>query len=120
LCGRFGLWANPKQVADHFQLQEPLPFTPRYNIAPSHEVLAVGQTREGTRKAAWLRWGLVPHWARDEKVGYKMINARAVTIVTTRANEAMDELHDRMSVVIWNGKFDLWLDKSVEDQDQLL
>ena len=77
MCGRFGLWANPKQIADHFQLQEPLPFVPRYNIAPSQEVLAVGQTREGQRKQTWLRWGLVPHWAKDEKVGYKMINARA-------------------------------------------
>ncbi|MDZ7761699.1 MAG: SOS response-associated peptidase [Desulfovermiculus sp.] len=189
MCGRFGLWANPKQVADHFQLQEQLPFTPRYNIAPSQEVLAVGQTEEGTRKAAWLRWGLVPHWAKDEKMGYKMINARAetiftkpayktpakrhrclipascffewqrsdkgskkqpycirpkdeglfafagvwehwqdkeagkkinsYTIVTTRANKAVAELHDRMPVVIWKENFDLWLNRSVVDPEQL-
>ncbi len=60
MCGRFGLWATPKQVADHFQLQESLPFTPRYNIAPSQEILAVGKTMEGKQKATWLRWGLVP------------------------------------------------------------
>jgi putative SOS response-associated peptidase YedK len=66
MCGRFGLWATPKQVTDHFQLQEPLPFTPRYNIALSQEILVLGQTREGKRKAAWLRWGRVPHWAKED------------------------------------------------------
>ena len=66
MCRRFGLWATPKHVADHFQLQEPLPFAPGYNIAPSQEILAVGQTWEGKRKAAWLRWGLVPHWAKED------------------------------------------------------
>ena len=188
MCGRFGLWANPKQVADHFQLQEPLPFTTRYNIAPSQEILAVGQTREEKRKAAWLRWGLVPHWAKEQKIAYKMINARAetiftkpaykaaakrhrclipascffewqrkevnkkqpycirpknedlfafaglwehwedqeasrkidsCTIVTTRANEAVAELHDRMPVIIGIEDFDLWLDRSMQDSGKL-
>jgi putative SOS response-associated peptidase YedK len=48
----------------------------------------VGQTREGQRKAAWLRWGLLPHWAKDEKAGYKMINAREETIFTKPAYKA--------------------------------
>ena len=66
----------------------------------------MGQTREGKRKAAWLRWGLVPHWAKEEKVGYKMINVRAVTIVTTQDNETVAELHDRMTVLVGEADFD--------------
>jgi putative SOS response-associated peptidase YedK len=51
----------------------------RFNIAPSQEILAVVEERE-ERRMALLRWGLVPGWAKDLKVGYKMINARAETL----------------------------------------
>jgi putative SOS response-associated peptidase YedK len=47
MCGRFGLWATPKQVADHFQLQEPLPFTPMYNIAPLYKITTYIPCPEG-------------------------------------------------------------------------
>jgi putative SOS response-associated peptidase YedK len=50
----------------------------RFNVAPTQEVLAV--VDEGERAMALLRWGLVPRWAKDLKVGYKMINARAETL----------------------------------------
>jgi putative SOS response-associated peptidase YedK len=51
----------------------------RFNIAPSQEILAVVEDQEG-RRVEPLRWGLVPSWAKDLKVGYKMINARAETL----------------------------------------
>src|SRR5206468_9368668 len=51
----------------------------RFNISPTQEVLAVVEDPEG-RRTELLRWGLVPRWAKDLKVGYKMINARAETI----------------------------------------
>jgi putative SOS response-associated peptidase YedK len=51
----------------------------RFNIAPSQEVLAVVEDQDG-RRMELLRWGLVPRWAKDLKVGYKMINARAETL----------------------------------------
>jgi len=53
---------------------------PRVNIAPGQEVAALRADDEGGRHFAWLRWGLVPSWAKDEKIGYKMINARAETL----------------------------------------
>ncbi|MDZ7759466.1 MAG: SOS response-associated peptidase family protein [Desulfovermiculus sp.] len=59
--------------------------------------------------------GLWEHW-QDEGAGK---NINSCTIVTTRANEAVAELHDRMPVVIWKENFDLWLDRSVEDPDRL-
>jgi putative SOS response-associated peptidase YedK len=51
----------------------------RFNIAPSQEVLAVVEDQD-LRRMELLRWGLVPRWAKDLKVGYKMINARAETL----------------------------------------
>jgi len=51
----------------------------RYNVAPSQEVVAAVDDEEG-RRMELLRWGLVPRWAKDLKVGYKMINARAETL----------------------------------------
>jgi len=80
MCGRFGLWAEPQTIQDHFRLQEPLPLEPRYNIAPSQEILAVGQDESQQRHPAILRWGLIPHWSKDTKSGYKMINARAESL----------------------------------------
>jgi putative SOS response-associated peptidase YedK len=53
----------------------------RYNIAPTQEVLAI-VARDGERRMGTLRWGLVPFWARDVRVGARMINARAETLAT--------------------------------------
>ncbi|MFO7801355.1 MAG: SOS response-associated peptidase [Desulfovermiculus sp.] len=75
MCGRFGLWAEPRQIEDHFQVQLHLPVTSRYNISPGEEILAIGQTEDVLRKAAWLHWGLVPHWSKEPGSGHKMINA---------------------------------------------
>ena len=80
MCGRFGLWSEPQDIQDHFQLQEPLPLEPRFNIAPSQEILTVGQDENGQRHPAWLRWGLIPHWSKDKQSGYRMINARAESL----------------------------------------
>jgi putative SOS response-associated peptidase YedK len=60
----------------------------RFNIAPTQEVLTVVEDEEGRRIEA-LRWGLVPHWAKDVKIGYKMINARAETLEERPAYRAL-------------------------------
>jgi putative SOS response-associated peptidase YedK len=65
-------------------LSEPLP--PRWNIAPTDPALAVAAGRdEGRRRMGQLRWGLVPHWAADPKIGGRLINARAETVTTKPA-----------------------------------
>jgi putative SOS response-associated peptidase YedK len=80
MCGRFVRTATAKEIADLFQLTEVPAVEPRYNVAPSQEVLAVRQTPEHRdRQLVALRWGLIPHWADDPKIGYRMINARAET-----------------------------------------
>ena len=78
MCGRFTLRASAKTIAKAFSVSEPPPLTPRYNIAPSQMILALRATADGASKEwAFLKWGLVPSWAADSKIGYRMINARA-------------------------------------------
>ncbi len=52
---------------------------PRYNIAPTEDA-AVVIAAPGGRRAGPMRWGLLPHWARDAGAGARMINARAETV----------------------------------------
>jgi putative SOS response-associated peptidase YedK len=79
MCGRFTLKTPADELAAAFELLEPPPdLGPRWNIAPSLDVLAV--TSSAPRKARLLRWGLVPFWAADPKIGNRMANARADTL----------------------------------------
>jgi putative SOS response-associated peptidase YedK len=75
--------ANLKTVAGLFDVTEPPPnVKPRYNVAPSQTVVAVRPAEDGSKQWAILRWGLIPSWATDPKIGYKMINARCETVAT--------------------------------------
>jgi putative SOS response-associated peptidase YedK len=85
MCGRITFRASGQVVVDLFQLieaQAPA-LTPRYNVAPTQPLLAVREAANGTgRGFVTLRWGLIPHWADDPKIGYRLINARAETVAT--------------------------------------
>lgn len=82
MCGRYSLYADYRTLLDRFGIEESsieeTDYTASYNIAPSQEVLAV--VNDGTKnRLGYLKWGLIPPWAKDAKIGYKMINARAET-----------------------------------------
>jgi putative SOS response-associated peptidase YedK len=81
MCGRFTLRTPPKDLVEVFQLLHALEMVPRYNIAPTQPVAVV---RQGAtcRELSLLRWGLIPSWAKDTKIGASLINARADTIAT--------------------------------------
>lgn len=79
MCGRFAVTATPSMLAAHFGLSEPVEFTPNYNITPSQQIPVV-RSLDGKRGLFLMRWGLIPHWAKDVKIGYKLINARAGTV----------------------------------------
>jgi putative SOS response-associated peptidase YedK len=80
MCARFTLTAPPALIADLFGVELPDDLAPRFNIAPTQEVLAVRLDTAGRREAAKLRWGLIPGWADDPAVAQKLINARAETV----------------------------------------
>jgi putative SOS response-associated peptidase YedK len=79
MCGRFTLTSDLDRLTEHFAFRATnLSYTPRYNIAPSQPVLTLIDAQE--RRAGFLRWGLVPSWAKDPSIGDRMINARAETV----------------------------------------
>jgi putative SOS response-associated peptidase YedK len=192
MCGRYTV-TQPGEVllelgipAEQIEALDP-PLSPRYNAAPTQRLPVARATKGGeAREAAYLRWGLIPFWAKDAAIGNQMINARAetvaeksafrnalkrrrclipadgfyewkkmgtakqpfhihladrapfafaglwerwdkgpepiesFTILTTRANTKVADLHDRMPVILLGGQRDVWLDPSIEDPADLL
>ncbi|MGE3620945.1 MAG: SOS response-associated peptidase [Acidimicrobiia bacterium] len=85
MCGRFASTSPPDQVAAYFgaELAEAL-LEPSYNVAPTNDVYAVLEDG-GVRHVDAFHWGLIPLWAKDPKIGSKMINARAETLAEKSA-----------------------------------
>jgi putative SOS response-associated peptidase YedK len=77
MCGRFSIAEEIQLLQEQFQFGFAEEVTPRYNVAPSQKILAVGIDQNQQRQGKQMKWGLVPYWAQDEKIGYKMINARS-------------------------------------------
>jgi putative SOS response-associated peptidase YedK len=189
MCGRFTLTATVDQLVDRFDVEfflEQEEYLPSYNVAPSQSVLAV--INNGSHKRmGFLRWGLIPPWAKDMSIGYKMINARAETlsekpsfrnayknkrclivadsfyewkridsktktpmriklksdelfamaglweswkapegktiyscsVITTQPNELVQDIHDRMPVILKPEDEKNWLDPSISDTSKL-
>lgn len=81
MCGRFVRKATEEGISEEFEVDPgdfQLKIEPRYNIAPGQQAAVV--LFEGRRKVEGLQWGLIPFWAKDPKIGNKMINARAETL----------------------------------------
>ncbi|MDH4110520.1 MAG: SOS response-associated peptidase [Gammaproteobacteria bacterium] len=80
MCGRFAFYSPTEAAAALFGAADGLQAKPRYNIAPTQELVAVRVAADRGRELALLRWGLVPFWAKDPSIGNRMINARAETV----------------------------------------
>lgn len=189
MCGRYSLYADYRVILERFDIDEVSfeeeEYAENFNVAPSQQVVAVVNDGKKNR-LGFLKWGLVPPWAKDEKIGYKMINARSETaaekpsfrnafkkkrclvvadsfyewkrtddgktpmriklksgepfafaalweswkspegktvntcsILTTKANELMDTIHDRMPVILTKEAEKIWLDPNVQDAEEL-
>ena len=80
MCGRFSLTADLGELARRFEFDgDRLELEPNYNVAPTQNVLTVLGDDEN-RRGGFMRWGLIPHWAKDASIGARMINARAETL----------------------------------------
>lgn len=80
MCGRFTLRQPAETLAEIFQLDQVPALEPQYNIAPTAQVATVLVNQARKRQFRLLHWGLIPAWAKDPKIGAKMINARAETV----------------------------------------
>ncbi|MBD8496885.1 SOS response-associated peptidase [Paenibacillus arenosi] len=190
MCGRYTLTVTWEELLAYYKLERDIglpPFhEPRYNIAPGQMVPAI--IHDGSKlRLGPLRWGLVPSWAKDDKMSWRTINARAetltdkpafripfqrkrciipadgfyewkrvtnndkqpmriiprnggvlhlaglydtwqdeqgkristCTIVTTTPNRVMEEVHDRMPVILSEHQLPLWLERNEADIQQL-
>jgi len=86
VCGRFVSASPATDVAAYFgaELDGGVGLEPSFNVAPTNDVYAV-LVAEGRRRLAALRWGLIPPWAADAKIGNRMINARSETVAESKA-----------------------------------
>ena len=76
MCGRFSVATDQRAIEDRFSFTGgSIKFVPSYNVAPTDNVLTVTAKRPEN-----MRWGLIPHWAKDPSIGSRMINAKAETI----------------------------------------
>jgi len=186
VCGRFTLTVSAGLLAELFDLDGVPDVPPRYNIAPTQSVLIVRAAPDLGREAAAAHWGLIPSWAKDAKIGARMINARgetvaskpsfrnavrtrrclvaadgfyewqrlgdgkqphhirfsdrrpfafaglwerwrdgrdqsvdSCTIITTRANDVVAPIHDRMPVILHRDRFTEWLEPRQLPTDRL-
>lgn len=87
MCGRFTSRTEPADIAAHFDVDEVVvdDLGSRYNVAPTDPVYAVAGSLDGTRRLGGFRWGLVPFWADDLRIGARMVNARAETLLAKPA-----------------------------------
>jgi putative SOS response-associated peptidase YedK len=145
MCGRFTVTTkDTKKVADRFQVElekalernsatgEPPPPSKervkqvaqgleRFNVAPSQEILTVrsspdpDEAASGEREARLMRWGLVPRWAKDLKVGYKMINAKAENLTSSRAYSPLVGKFRHRCLIVADGFYE-WM--KAEDPKQ--
>jgi putative SOS response-associated peptidase YedK len=188
MCGRFTLTADLNILQETFPwLNIPEGLEPRYNIAPTQPVAVV--PNDGKNKLDFFVWGLIPSWAKDPKIGSRMINARAetlaekpsfrtafrrrrcliladgfyewrqeekgtpktpmyiklasgkpfafaglweswnskdgsnilsCTIITTRPNTLLENIHNRMPVILPEDKHSIWLEEGEANTSQLI
>jgi putative SOS response-associated peptidase YedK len=91
MCGRF-TFQPTEAVYERFRISNHLDtLTARYNIAPGPMVPVI--IAKSPRRIVFMRWGLIPHWAKDEKTAYKMINARVETLTQRPAFRSLLSHH---------------------------
>jgi len=144
MCGRFTVTArDTKKIADRFQVEleralernapgEAPPPTRerakptssalgRFNVAPTQAVLVVRSSPEvdeaehGEREARLMRWGLVPRWAKSLDIGYRMINARAENLMSSRAYSPLVGKFRHRCLIVADGFYE-WM--KAEDPKQ--
>lgn len=80
MCGNFALFSSFQAIKEYYELlQKEGKIEASHNIRPSMQVPVI-VIKQKKRYLGFIRWGLIPFWAKDEKIGYKLFNARAETI----------------------------------------
>jgi putative SOS response-associated peptidase YedK len=80
MCGRYTIHTPLQVIADLFEVDNGPALVPRYNVAPTQDVPVVRFDDDHHRELMMMRWGLVPFWAKDPKIGNSLINARSESL----------------------------------------
>lgn len=103
MCGRFTLFCEVERVSNRFGVEKgTVEIEPRYNIAPTEEILGVVNGRQ--RRLALFRWGLIPFWAEEPSIGNRMINARVEAVSTKPAFRR--SLKNRRCLIVADGFYE--------------
>ena len=100
MCGRFTLKEPRRVKLAHIDYFGPDGLIPRYNIAPSQDILTITQ-RDSQREAAMLQWGLIPYWSKEPK---GIINARVETI--EQKASFSDSFQKRRCLIVADGFYE--------------
>lgn len=98
MCGRFTLTRQLREIQDRFEASDealdfdPHAYAPNINVAPTEQIPIVA-VRDGVRRLMLARWGLIPRWAKDARIGARMINARDDTLAEKPAFSNLLENH---------------------------
>jgi putative SOS response-associated peptidase YedK len=87
VCGRFRLSRRKQIIEEHFDTAPwDDDWNPRYNIAPTQQIPVIRQhPKEPVLHISTMRWGLIPHWAKDPLIAASTINAKSETAATKPA-----------------------------------
>jgi len=105
MCGRFSFIVTQKKqkIQQQFKLKTlPSNLVSRYNAAPSQDLAVI--TNDKQDEISFLRWGLIPTWAKDKNIGYKMINARAETLTQKPSFKTL--IYKRRCLVLADGFYE--------------
>jgi putative SOS response-associated peptidase YedK len=94
MCGRFVAASTPEKIAEYFGAAfEGETLGENYNVAPTNDIYAVVAGPDGAPRLEVFHWGLIPVWAKERKLGQKMINARAETLSSKPAFKGVFKKH---------------------------
>ncbi|PZT54112.1 SOS response-associated peptidase [Paenibacillus silvae] len=111
MCGRFTITDPLDEIMERYMasIADGFEYRPNYNAAPMQYIPTIIAGKEGNKLGA-LRWGLVPSWAKDDKIGNKMINARAETLAEKPAFKRL--ISSKRCIIPTNGFYEWQKDGS--------
>lgn len=116
MCGRYSQRQPAEVIAKAFEVDNVPALEPRYNVAPTQSVPTVLQPSiSKNRQFKMMHWGLIPKWAKDSKIGSKLINARAETVAEKPAFKSA--FRKRRCLVLTDGFYE-WQQQENKKQKQ--
>ena len=107
MCGRATLTVSVEEIAEVLGVKAVDVGPPKYNLAPTQPMLVVRERRDHTREMVFVRWGLVPHWAKPEeakRIGSRCVQARVET--AARSPAFREAFRSRRCLVIVDGFYE--------------